>query len=242
YYRLLRRGVKDVVGDPELRLYLGIIVAATALITGLLLGRELVLTTGEVTAGTLGETIKHSLFQVVSIQTTTGFCTVDFNQWPFLAKFVLVGLMFIGASAGSTGGGIKVIRILIAGKVMLAEIERVFRPNVVRPLKVGTATVDPELRTATLVYVLGIPVLFAIGAMALMLLEPSGSITFTTAATASAATLNNIGPGLAAVGAVENYGWFSSPSLIVMSVLMALGRLEVYAVAVLLLPRFWRTE
>ena len=116
-----------------------------------------------------------------------------------------------------------------------------FNPNVVRTIKAGRTTIDPEVRLGTLVYVLGIVALFLIGAILLMFLEPAG-MDFTTAATASIATLNNIGPGLARVGAIENYGWFSAPSKLVLSVLMALGRLEVYAIFVLFIPRFWRGE
>jgi trk system potassium uptake protein TrkH len=166
--------------------------------------------------------------------------TTDFNLWDFAPKFVLVALMFIGASAGSTGGGIKVIRLLIVFKVMIAEIERVFRPGVVRPIKVGSVPVDAEMRQATLVYVLGIFGLAILGGMLLMLFEGGDRIDVVTAATASAATLNNIGPGLVQVGAVQNYGWFSAPSMVIMSLLMVLGRLEVYAVLVLFMPRFWR--
>ncbi len=243
YYQLFHRRFYRVWTDPELRLYLGIILLAGTVTSVVLMGQPVVTTTGQEAVATTGQAVRHGVFQVVSIQTTTGFCTADFNQWGFLPKAVLIGLMFVGASAGSTGGGIKVIRCLIAAKVMLAEVERVFRPNVVRTLRVGRMPVDPELRLGTLVYVMGIPVLFLIGAVLLMLLEPAGSgIDFTTAATASAATLNNIGPGLGLVGAVENYGWFSAPGKIVMSVLMVLGRLEVYAIFVLFMPRFWRGE
>ena len=125
---------------------------------------------------------------------------------------------------------------------MLAEVQRVFRPNVVRTIRVGRMTVEPEMRLGTLVYLLGILVLFMIGSILLMLLEPAGSIDFTTATTASASCLNNIGPGLSLVGARENYGWFSPASKMVLSVLMVLGRLEVYAILVLFVPRFWRGE
>ncbi len=242
YYQLIRRRFYSVWKDPELRLYLSILLVASLIIAFSLIDHGMVTTTGQVLQPSVIQAIRYSVFQVTSIQTTTGYCTADFDRWGFVAKSVLVGLMFVGASAGSTGGGIKVIRCLIAVKVMLAEVERVFRPNVVRTIKVGRVTVDPELRLATLVYVLGIPTLFMTGAVLLMLLEPTGQIDFTTAATASAATLNNIGPGLGLVGATENYDWFSAPSKMVLSILMVLGRLEVYAIFVLFLPRFWRGE
>lgn len=242
YYQMIRRRFQSVWQDPELRLYLGIMLVASVIVSASLIGRQITTTTGRVEPASTAQAIRHGVFQVVSIQTTTGYCTADFDQWSFVGKSVLLGLMFIGASAGSTGGGIKVIRCLIAVKVMLAEIQRVFRPNVVRTIRVGRMAIDPEMRLGTLVYLLGIVVLFLIGAILLMVLEPAGSISFATAATASAATLNNIGPGLELVGARENYGWFSAPSKMVMSILMVLGRLEVYAILVLFAPRFWRSE
>jgi trk system potassium uptake protein TrkH len=178
----------------------------------------------------------------VSIQTTTGFCTADFEPWPLIAKAVLVLLMFIGGCAGSTAGGIKVIRVWIVFKVMLSELERAFRPNVVRPVRVGGTVVDSEMKLAALAYVLGIVVLFTIGAGLIMLCEQvfGTGTDFATAGSASVATLCTIGPGLADVGATDNYGWFSAPAKCVMCVLMALGRLEVFAIIVLFSPRFWR--
>ena len=243
YYQLIRRRFGTVWRDPELRLYLAIMIIASVVVVGTLIGGRIVTTSGDtLEAASVGEAARHGVFQVVALQTTTGFCTADFDQWGFLAKAVLLCLMFVGGSAGSTGGGIKVMRILVAFKVMIAEVGRVFRPNVVRPVRVGRTPIEPELRQAVLAYVLGILFLFGLGAMLLMLLEGADRIDFTTAATASAATLNNIGPGLAQVGAVENYGWFSPGSKILMCMLMAVGRLEVYAICVLFVPGFWRRD
>jgi trk system potassium uptake protein TrkH len=150
--------------------------------------------------------------------------------------------MFVGGCAGSTGGGIKVIRIWIALKVMFSELERSFRPNVVRPLKVGKSAIDSELKLATIAYVLGVLALFAVGTGSIMVFESANpECTITTAATASIATICTVGPGLAKVGAIENYGWFSDASKLLLCVLMAIGRLEVFAVIVLITPRFWRS-
>ncbi|QQE12420.1 TrkH family potassium uptake protein [Planctomycetota bacterium] len=242
YYHLARRRFKVVWKDPELRTYLAIIGVATVIVSGYLIGSTITVTDGSTVEGTVPESVRYGMFQVVSIQTTTGFGTADFNLWPFVPKMVLLLLMFVGASAGSTGGGIKVIRILIGFKIIIAEIERIFRPNVVRPIRIGGSTISAELKQAVLVYIIGIFVLFGAGSILLMIFEPEGSISYATAATASAATLNNIGPGLDQVGAIENYGFFSTPSKIVMSLLMALGRLEVYAILVLFTPSFWRSE
>lgn len=242
YYQVIRGRASALWRDPELRTYLGIMAVASIVVIWFIYGAAYQSTTGEAAAAGLGRAARDGVFQVVSLQTTTGFCTANFEQWSFIPKAVLIAVMFIGGSAGSTGGGIKVIRILIAFKVMLAEVRRVFQPNIVRPIKVGDATVEPELRLAVIVYILSIFVLCAMGAGMIMVLEAGRDINFTTAATASIATLNNIGPGLARVGAVENYGWFSPASKIVMCILMALGRLEVYAILVLLDFRFWQRD
>ncbi len=241
YHQLLRRHWRSVYEDRELRAYLGIIVVATIIVT-VSVARQASPSSDGATAAGLGTHVRDALFQVTSVQTTTGFCSVDFDKWGFAAKATLLVLMFIGASAGSTGGGIKVVRIMIVFKVILAEFEHVYRPKVVRTVKIGKSTIDPELKLTTLVYVLGIGVLFAVGTVLLMVLEQHQGIDITTAATASAATLNNIGPGLARVGATHNYAWFSDGSKVVMSVLMVLGRLEMFTIIVLFTPRFWRSR
>jgi len=242
YYNVLRGRWNAIREDTELRWYLGIVAVASAVILLCLGGAAIVTTAGDMEAASTGPAARHTVFQVAAIQTTTGFCTANFDLWPFVPKALLLVLMFVGASGGSTGGGIKVVRCVIAVKVLAAEVEHVFRPNVVRTIRLGRRTIDPELRHGTLAYVLIILVLFALGTAALMMLEAGAGLDITTAATASAATLNNIGPGLAAVGAVENYGWFCGPSKIVMSLLMVLGRLEVFAIVVLFMPSFWRGD
>jgi trk system potassium uptake protein TrkH len=189
----------------------------------------------------LVESVRNAAFTTVSIQTTTGFCTTDFDRWPFIAKAVLITLMFVGGCSGSTAGGIKVIRIWIAIKVMLVQTEAVFRPGVIRPIRVSGAVVDRDLQLATVAYILSVIVLFGLGWCGIMLLEDgySGGCSSTTAATASVATLCTVGPGLDGIGAVQNYGWFSAPTKLLLCVLMALGRLEIFAILVLLRPGFW---
>jgi trk system potassium uptake protein TrkH len=242
YYYLLQGRPRRMWRDPELRLFLIIIVVAVGIVSLSLWGQEIVTTAGHTVQGSFLQALRYGAFQVITIQTTTGFVTADFDQWPLLAKAVLIILMFVGASAGSTGGGIKVIRTLIAGKVMFAEVERIYRPRVVRTIRVGQGVVDAGLRQGVLVYVIYILTLFAIGGILLMLIQPGQSLDMTSAFTASAATLNNIGPGLGAVGAVENYNFFSAGSKLLLSLLMVLGRLELYAIFVLLAPRFWRGD
>jgi len=240
YHQLLRKHWRQVWEDRELRAYLGILFVASVIVSISLVRQRPALEGGSPLG--VGATVRDAVFQVVSIQTTTGFCSEDFDTWGFVAKATLLVLMFVGASAGSTGGGIKVTRVLIAFKVILAELEHVYRPKVVRTVKIGKTVVDPELRVNTLVYVVGIAVVFATGTVALMVLDAPQEIDITTAATASAATLNNIGPGLARVGATQNYAWFSDGSKVVMSILMVLGRLEMFTIIVLFTPRFWRSR
>jgi trk system potassium uptake protein TrkH len=245
YFALTQRKFGNVWRDPELRTYAVLLTLGSLVIVLSLLGQSITTTTGDQAPETAGQAVRHGIFTTISIATTTGYCSADFNAWPFLAKAVLIVLMFIGGSAGSTAGGIKVIRIWVAIKVMLSEIEHVFRPSVVRPVRVGKSILDDQLKLGTVSYVLGIVLLFALGSGAVMLLEqlnPSSSCDYTTAASASVASLCTIGPGLAKVGAIENYGWLTPYSKMVLCMLMALGRLEVFALVVLLAPRFWRGD
>lgn len=241
FYMLIRGRLKAVWQDTELRVYIGMLSIGSLLVVLSILSHPVIMTTGDEASGT-GVAIAEGVFTTVSVQTTTGFCTSDFNRWPFLAQAVLIGLMFAGGSAGSTSGGIKVIRIWMAFKVMVSEIERVFRPRVIRPVRIGGASIDADMKLGTVAYVLGVVILFIAGACGIMLLEQGNDCSFTTAATASVATLCTIGPGLERVGAVENYGWFTDASKGVMCVLMLLGRLEVFAIIVLVSPRFWRND
>lgn len=237
YHQITQGKWRSAWRDAELCVYLGLmLIAAIVICASCLINRP-----APMQGQSAGLVIRDAVFQTVSIQTTTGFCTADFDTWSFVAKAALITLMFVGGSAGSTGGGIKVIRIMIAVKVMAAELEHVFRPKVVRAVKIGGATVEPELKLATLVYILGIFACFAVGACGLMILESGKDIDITTAATASIATLNNIGPGLARVGTTQNYAWFGGASKLLMCVLMAVGRLELFTIAVLFSPRFWRS-
>lgn len=247
FYKLVRGRVKEVLRDTELRLYLALLSLGALLVTLAVWYSDnpIVMTTGEHVESTLGASARQAVFTTVSVQSTTGFCTSDFNLWPFLAKAVLVMLMFVGGCAGSTAGGIKVIRVWAACKILLAEVEHVFRPKVVRPVRFGKSAMDPELKLGTLAFVLGIILLFVLGSGSVMLFEqlnPASDCSYTTAATSAIATLCTIGPGLEAVGAVANYGWFSTPSKIVLTLLMVLGRLEIFAIIVLFSHRFWRHD
>jgi trk system potassium uptake protein TrkH len=241
YHQIIRGRWRQVLKDPELRYYTLFVVGGSILVSLALIEHSIVMTHGTAKDPSVGEAFRQGFFTTTSIQTTTGFCTSDFDRWPFVAKGILVLLMLVGGCSGSTAGGIKVIRLWIAARIIVAEIEKVFRPSVIRPLKVGNNPVDTDMKVATLAYILVFFFIILVGAGAIMVLEPpEHECSFTTAATASIATLCTIGPGLHQVGAVANYGWFSAPSKVVMIVLMALGRLELFAIVVLFVPRFWK--
>jgi len=242
YHALLQGKWRRVRKDPELRAYLAILALGSVFVTLSLLRHPARAPASTTVPASVTDTVRDAVFTVVSIQTTTGFCTADFDQWHFVAKATLLVGMFIGGSAGSTAGGIKVMRLLIAAKVIWAELERAYRPRVVRPIKVGHVPINDDLKLSTFVYLIGYATVFGAGTVLLMAFERPGDIDITTAASACAATLNTTGPGLGKVGAVHNFAWLSDASKVVLSTLMLLGRLELFAVLALFSPRFWREE
>jgi len=248
FNHLLRRRFDLIFRDVELRFYLIMLVVCVGLIAIALASSgqpiELVGGMGEMEQNAVDVAVQ-STFTVVSIQSTTGFATADFNIWPFLAQTVLVLCMFVGGCAGSTAGGVKVIRVWIVFRVMLSEIERVFRPQVIRPVRIGGSVVDPELKLAALAYVLGGAIIIVLGGVIVMLIEQTNTTfncTFSTAATSSLSAFCTIGPGLDQVGPAANFSLLTASSKVVLSLIMLLGRLEVFAVIVLFSPRFWRND
>jgi len=231
FYAGLKGRWRDWLRNTEWRTYLTLLVVATAVVWGCLVWQ------GPVKA--VGTALRQAAFQVVAIMTTTGYGTADFDQWPALVQWLLLGLMFVGGSAGSTGGGVKVIRFILFAKVLWLELERAFRPAVVRPVRVGGMVVPSEQRRDVLVYFSLILTITVMATVALSALEPS--LDLRTSASAVVATLNNIGPGLGQVGATQNYGLMHAPAKLLLSILMVLGRLELFAVLVLLYPKFWRS-
>jgi trk/ktr system potassium uptake protein len=202
------------------------------LVTALLLGAG--------TYESLGEALRYAAFQVPCLMTTTGFATANFDTWPTTTKVILLTLMFVGGSAGSTGGGIKVMRLIILAKAARGHLERIYSPRTVRKQRVGHNVLDDTLITSTLVFFFLWIGIFVLGTFAVGLIEGPG-LGLVTNVTAVIATLNNIGPGLARVGAVENYAFFEPWTKLLLTFFMVLGRLELYTILVLFVPRFWRT-
>ena len=200
----------------------------------------------------IADAARYGLFQVVSIMTTTGFCTDDFDTWNSFGRGILLLLMFVGGCAGSTGGGLKVIRHILFVKILRLEVERAFHPTVVRPLRIsGEPVQDPDLRTSILVYFGLILLIFVASWLFTVTFEPADTWTdhghmidhkLIDGAACVAATLNNIGPGLGVIGATRNYSNFTWPTKILFTWLMMIGRLEIFAILVLFFPAFWRSQ
>lgn len=186
--------------------------------------------------GSLYDCFRVAAFQVVSIVTTTGFATADFDLWPDFLRFMLVLFMFFGGCAGSTGGGIKMIRIMIVFKVAFNAVRKLTQPRLVAPVKVGGEVLSDDIVVNVVSFFMLFTGLFIITGLLLTLAVSD----LTTALAASIATIGNIGPGLAGVGAVENYGWFSSPAKWLLILSMLLGRLEIFTVLIVLRPSVWR--
>ena len=170
--------------------------------------------------------------------TTTGYATADFDKWPQLSRSLLVVLMFIGASAGSTGGGIKVIRVQLLFKSMARDIRRTVHPKSVNTIKLDGHTVSENILSGVQGFFFAY-ILVLLTATAIVSLD---GFSFETSLTAVLATLSNIGPGLGMVGPVGNYAAFSDVSKIVLSMCMLIGRLEIFPILMLLMPSLWRKK
>ena len=226
YFLLLMRRFRRAAASEEVRAYFIIIAVAVGIITCNIYS----LYQG------FGEALRQAVFQVGSIITTTGFSSCDFDLWPTLSKEVLVMLMFVGACAGSTGGGMKVSRFLILGKTLKKELKQALHPQVVAPVRMDGKLVNHETIRATNVYVAAYIFIFA----ASFLLISLDGFDMVTNFTAIAATLNNIGPGLNQVGPMMNFGGYSNPAKLVMIFDMLAGRLEIFPMLVFFLPDTWR--
>lgn len=258
HFRALRGDFKFMFGNREFKFYNLIVVSTIVIITGVLYFRgpasiehtsesyrNQPMTQEEFSrhykeqkenCATLYDSFRVASFQAVAIITTTGFATADFDLWPDILRFLLVFLMFFGGCAGSTGGGMKMIRIMMVGKVALNELRKLTQPRLVAPVKVGDEAVDDRRVINTVSFVMLFVGLFILTAALMLLFVPD----MTTAATCSIATIGNIGPGLGGIGAIENYGWIPLPGKWILVISMLLGRLEIFTVLILLRPAVWR--
>lgn len=226
YYFILCRKVKQALAMEEVRAYFIIIAASILLITWNIKGMY---------AG-IGEALRHSAFQVGSIITTTGYSTTDFDLWPQLSKTILVLLMFVGACAGSTGGGIKVSRFIILAKSMKKELHTLLHPRSIRKLKLDGHTLEHETVRSTNVFMVAYVFIFVTS----LLLITFDNFDLITNFTSVAATLNNIGPGLSLVGPTQNFALFSNTSKLVLTFDMLAGRLELFPILLLFVRDTWK--
>jgi trk system potassium uptake protein TrkH len=227
-FRVLVRGHgRALLNDEEFKAYTGVVLASTVLIAVLLMpsGRPFT------------EAVRPALFQTLSIITTTGFASEDFNLWSDRAKVVLLGLMFIGGCAGSAGGGPKVVRHVLMARYTLRELRRTLHPRAVLPVKLGGRVVSDETMRDVVVFMLFYILTYALGAGIVVALGAD----LVTGITGAAATIGNVGPGLGPVGPMGHFGDLHPLSKIVLTLEMWLGRLEVLTVLVLFRLEVWRS-
>lgn len=226
YYLLLIRQFKNVFRDEELRLYLGVVAGSIVLITLNLKGYY----------ETLGETVRHAAFQVASIVTTTGYATTDFDLWPGFSKAILLCLMVIGASAGSTGGGFKCGRALLVLKSLHRSVRQVVHPQKVQAVRVNGHPVGEKILQNTNAYLAAYVIIIGIS----YLLVSVDGFSITTNISAVMACFNNVGPGFETVGPACNFAAYSTFSKLVLIMDMLAGRLEIFPILILFSRTTWR--
>ncbi len=238
FWNLWHRNFQTVLEDLELKGYLGAIGVLSAVVAGLLFT-----TPGfDALTGAVEPSLRHAAFQIASIVTTTGYASMDFNLWGSQAKYILLFGMFIGGSAGSTGGSIKVIRWIVILKSLRSQLFTTIHPEVVDPVRLGDQVLDDAtirgIQAFTLLYL----VIFAFATVAIILIGvPAESLSPFEATSAVAATLGNVGPGVGLVGPMNNFLPFPRSSKLLMVFLMWTGRLEIFPVIILLTRSYWRS-
>lgn len=227
HYRALTGKVNAYFKDPEFLCYLGIWLGASLLLTINLWGG---------TYDSLFEALRNAFFTSTSIMTTTGFCTADFDLWPNASRLLLILIMFVGGCAGSTGGGMKVVRIMIGIKKVFRELTLFMRPKSVVSIKLGGKPVEQSAVSHMAGFLLMFVLLYGLFSVIMTFYTPDIDSAFSSVI----ATMGNIGPGLAAVGATQNYADIAPGGQVILTFCMLLGRLELYTVLIVLLPGFWK--
>ncbi len=227
YYYIITRNWKVALKNSELQTYLGLLLGVSVVIALNIMPQY---------GGRFFTALRYSFFQCSSIMTTTGYATADFDAWPQLSRCLLVMLMIIGASAGSTGGGIKVIRLQLLLKSLMRDIRRTVHPKSVNTIKLDGHTVDESILSG----VQGFFFAYALVLVVATVIVSFDGFSFETNVTAVIATLSNIGPGLGTVGPTGNFAAFSNVSKLVLSMCMLIGRLEIFPILMLLDPDAWK--
>jgi len=227
HYQMLRGKTLAFWQDSECRFFLGAVVLLTLAVSFNVFGTVY---------QSIGEAVRYGAFQVVSIVTTTGYVTADYEKWPAMSHLILLLCMFLGASAGSTGGGMKCLRILLCFKFCYKELFSLVHPHAVSHIKIGGKPVPDDVMRSVLGFLALYMGLFALSSVLLAGL----GVDFTTAFAAVAATIGNVGPGFGMVGPVENYAQIPVLGKWLLIWCMLLGRLEIFTVIILMVPEFWR--
>ncbi len=224
---VLERSPRVYLKNGEIRLFMGIVAVSTVLVAGDLVVRQ---------GLAVGQALRGGAFQVVSIITTTGFATEDFELWPVMPQVLLILLMFVGGCSASTSGSIKVVRYQVTAKSLFLQVRRHLHPNLVHVLRLGTRVIRPEQVEAVQLYFLAYLGLATISVLGLSVLGVDGA----TSITAVAATLGNVGPGLGTVGPFDNFAHLPEAASWILILCMLAGRLEILGLATLFLPELWR--
>ncbi len=229
YYRVVIGGWKDAIKSEELRWFLGIVLAATFVVSLLLLPQY----------GSVGQALRYGSFQVSSIISTTGYATANFNLWPQATKFLLFLLMFIGSCAGSTAGGLKVVRVALLCKLGRREARHAFQPRKMQVIRFDGKTVEESMLSQVSIYFFAYMGLITLGTI---LISLENHVDLETNLSAAVTCISNVGPGLGLVGPVETFSHYSYFSKIVLSLLMLLGRLEIFPLLAILHPTIWKKQ
>ncbi|MFW5780294.1 MAG: TrkH family potassium uptake protein [Bacillota bacterium] len=232
YHLILIGNIKQAIKSEELRAFVSIVLVSVIIIT-------ISLSLNSV-YNTFGETLRYSFFQVNSIVSTTGYTTADFATWPLLSQFVLFFLMFVGACAGSTGGGLKVSRIVILIKTGFRELKKTIAPRSILNIKFENKIVDNSISNGVLSYFAIYMFIFAFSIALISINSEGSTLNFTTNISAVNACINNIGPGFGKVGPTGNYSFFNGFSKIVLAFNMLVGRLEILPMILLFNPKVWK--
>ncbi len=227
HYQALQGQPKAYLHSFELRLYIAVFVIATVFITANIFGNNY---------DTLSDSVVAAAFQSAAIMTTTGYGTADWEQWPWACQWLLLCLMFMGGCAGSTGGGMKCMRLIIVGKHVLRELRLLIHPRAVIHVKIDKKVIQPPIINSVLAFIGLFIATWTASTLLLVIMD----IDVITAVGATTATLSNIGPGLNMVGAADTYAWVPLSGKILLIFNMLAGRLELYTVFVLMVPDFWR--
>jgi trk system potassium uptake protein TrkH len=239
FFAMMRGDRGAVFRNAEWRVFIAVLVIGTALVTINLMGVQGTIDVGEPQPQedyTFGKALREASFQVVSLTTTTGYGTANFDAWPHFSRALLLLLMFVGGCAGSTSGGIKIVRFIILVKMTYWRLESTFRPKTIRKVRINGYVIEDDVQRSVYAFFALHMTIFAIGILFMSYL----GLPFQSAVSSVIATLNNIGPGIELVGPDLNFAFIPDAGKIFLSLCMAMGRLELFSICVLFIPSFWK--